>query len=160
MLERGETWEAVRARFRWNVPARLNIARQACDAWAEAEPERLAIVEPLDGGEAREWTYAELKALSEANACALAARGVGRGDRVAVLLPQGAEAAAAHLAVLRMWGGGAAALGAVRAGGAGAPARRLARRGGDHRCGRGGGAGGAAGRAAHAAARPVRGGIP
>lgn len=64
-------------------------------------PEREALV--WEGGS---WTYAELRAAALTAAGALAARGIGAGDRVALVLRNGPEFVAAHLAIA--W------LGAVR----------------------------------------------
>ena len=41
MLERGDTYDDTRARFRWGVPARFNIGVDICDKWA-GEADRLA----------------------------------------------------------------------------------------------------------------------
>jgi acetyl-CoA synthetase len=101
MLERRATFDATRAAFRWQIPARYNIAADICDRWAEAEPDRLALIDVTDAGPA-EVTFADLRDRSAALAHALAARGVAAGDRVAVLLQQGVETAVAHLAALRM----------------------------------------------------------
>jgi acetyl-CoA synthetase len=37
-------WDDLRARFRWRIPPGFTIARACCDVWAEAEPDRVAIV--------------------------------------------------------------------------------------------------------------------
>ncbi len=50
----------------------------------------------------RDYTYGQLARASQRFANALAARGIGRGDRVAVLLPQTPEAALTHLAAYRL----------------------------------------------------------
>ena len=50
----------------------------------------------------RAWTYARLREASNRLANALAARGVRRGDRVAILLPQSAAVAIAHVAVYKL----------------------------------------------------------
>jgi len=55
-----------------------------------------------DEGEARELSYAELDAAAGRLAAALAERGLARGDRLAVYLPNGPEMVAAHLAALRL----------------------------------------------------------
>ena len=50
----------------------------------------------------RNWTFGQLLATSSRLANALAARGVAKGDRVAVFLSQGAELTLCHLAGYRM----------------------------------------------------------
>ena len=88
--------------FRWEIPQKFNIAEAICDRWAKPEPDRLAILTKRPGEPLSPTTYGELATASHALAAALAGRGVSRGDRIAVLLPQGAEAAAAHLAASRL----------------------------------------------------------
>ncbi len=101
MLEHGQTHEALVAGFRWNLPARLNMAAQACDDWAARAPRRLAILD-LSDGEARPISYGELRGMADALAHALVARGVARGDRVGVLRAQSGWTAAAHLAIWKL----------------------------------------------------------
>ena len=50
----------------------------------------------------RNWTFGQLLATSSRLANALAARGIGKGDRVGVFLSQGAELTLCHLAGYRM----------------------------------------------------------
>lgn len=88
--------------FRWNLPERLNMARQACDLWAESDPGRPAIIDVDRSGAARTMSYGEMRERSHRLAHVLAGAGVGRGDRVAVLLPQGWLVPVAHLAAWRM----------------------------------------------------------
>ncbi|MGA0532250.1 AMP-binding protein [Hansschlegelia sp. KR7-227] len=90
--------------FRWEIPERFNIAQAICDRWAIAEPDRVAVLLKRPGETLARTTYGELRAASHALAAALADRGVRRGDRVAVFLPQGVEAIVAHLAVSRLGG--------------------------------------------------------
>ncbi|AUC55085.1 AMP-dependent synthetase [Sagittula sp. P11] len=101
MLERADTYEALRAGFRWEIPDRLNLAEQVCDGWANREPERLAILD-LSEERAERVSYARLHALSLRVEDVLRRRGVAEGDRVGVLLSQSALCAAAHVAVWRM----------------------------------------------------------
>jgi acetyl-CoA synthetase len=98
----GLGWEEMRARFRWPRVRRCNIAEAACDVWARRAPERVALRHLPPDGEARDWSYGELARVSRRFANALAAHGVGRGDRVAVLLPQTPEALLTHLAGYRL----------------------------------------------------------
>ncbi len=90
----------MRAAFRWEVPEQFNIARGCCDDWAEAEPDRPAIID-LSAGR-RVWSYGELREASDRLAGVLSRAGVARGDRVAILLPQRAETMVAHLAAMKL----------------------------------------------------------
>ena len=78
------TYEAVCAAHRWNVPAQYNIAADVCDKHSRDKP--AMIWESFDGS-ARQLDWGELQDLANQAAHVLAARGVGRGDRVAVVLP-------------------------------------------------------------------------
>lgn len=55
---------------------------------AAAHPDRIAVVDPAAGSR---WTYAELDARADRLAAGLLARGIGKGDRVVVQLPNVAE---------------------------------------------------------------------
>ncbi|WP_092778766.1 AMP-binding protein [Jannaschia pohangensis] len=90
----------MRAAFRWSIPERFNIAHGCCDSWAEAEPDRTAIID-LSAGR-RVWTYGDLKDASDRLAGVLARGGVRAGDRVAILLPQCAEVMVAHFAAMKL----------------------------------------------------------
>ena len=84
----------------WAVPERFNMARACCDAWAAVEPGRRALIDLGDGG--RVWSHGDLRDASTRLAQAFAAQGLGRGDRIALSLPQGAAVIVAHLACQRL----------------------------------------------------------
>ena len=88
--------------FRWDIPERFNIATAACDVWAEKDPIRPAIFEVGRDNSVTVTSYATLRLMSNRLAEALTRAGIGRGDRVAVLAPQGRHVPAAHLAIYRM----------------------------------------------------------
>ncbi len=98
----GASYAEALAAFRWRVPERYNIAVDACDAWAAREPDRPAIVEMTDEGPPRILSYGGLAARSSRLANAFAAHGIGRGDRIAVFLPQTADVAVTHMAIYRL----------------------------------------------------------
>src|SRR5215210_6147767 len=102
MLPDIRDYDRLVAAFRWEIPERYNIGVDVCDRWAAAEPERPAILEVAPGGEVTVTTYGALRACSNRLANVLRARGVGPGDRVAVLLPQGAAVPIAHIAVYKL----------------------------------------------------------
>jgi acetyl-CoA synthetase len=87
--------------FRWTVPADFNIAHWACRRWAD-DPARLALRWEDESGETRALTYRELLEASNRASNMLAALGVARGDRVALILPQRPETAIAYLACFQM----------------------------------------------------------
>ncbi|MCS6779905.1 MAG: acyl-CoA synthetase [Geminicoccaceae bacterium] len=102
MLPAARTVEELEARFRWRIPARFDIARGCVDRHAARRPEALALIELRAAGAPRLWTFGELARLSKRSANAMAARGVGPGDRVAILLGQRVETLLAHLAAYRL----------------------------------------------------------
>jgi len=95
-------WAAMRAGFRWDVPEYYNIAERCCDSWALDNPDKVAIIHIEADGARRVWTYGELKRASDGLAASLRARGVQRGDRVAVLLAQCPEVLISHMAAYKL----------------------------------------------------------
>ncbi len=75
----------------WHVPERYNIATDVCDKHPR---DKLSMVHQDPEGAVREVQWGELQDLSGQAANALAAAGVERGDRVAVVLPPTPETAA------------------------------------------------------------------
>jgi acetyl-CoA synthetase len=101
LLDRPESYQAQRDAFRWALPQRYNIGLACADAWAAIDPERPALIR--HGGAAPATiTYGALKSASDRLALALRRRGVGRGDRVALILPQSAETVVTHLAAYKL----------------------------------------------------------
>ena len=101
-IERLGSWEAIRAAHRWVLPPDYNLAHDMVGKWARSEPDRLALIHLGADGTERRYAYGELERLSARLASVLAARGVGAGERVAVLLPQCPEALLTHLAAYRL----------------------------------------------------------
>ncbi len=102
LLFDGRSWEALRTGFRWQIPERFNISSACCDSWARAEPGKLALIDVNKAGGLRHWSYGELKSASDRLANAFRARGLRRGDTVAVLLPQGPAVLIAHFAAMKL----------------------------------------------------------
>ena len=100
MLAKADSYRALRDGFRWQIPERYNIAADACDKWAEGD--RLALIDLKADGREERYSFRDLSRLSNRLANALEAYDVGEGDRVAILLAQGAETAIAHLAVYKL----------------------------------------------------------
>ncbi len=92
MLPDIRDYDRLVAAFRWRIPERYNI-----------EPDRAAIIEVEAAGDAvRPVSYGALREESNRLADALRRQGVGRGDRVAIMLPQCREVAAAHIAIYKL----------------------------------------------------------
>ncbi|MGC7404268.1 acyl-CoA synthetase [Pandoraea pneumonica] len=93
---RYETWYR---NYRWDVPARYNVARDVCD---KHDPQKLAMILTGEGIEDRLVYWQEIQALANRLANAIEAQGVKPGERVAVLMGAGVECAAAVLAILKL----------------------------------------------------------
>jgi acetyl-CoA synthetase len=93
------SYEEICASHRWEVPERYNIAADVCDKHPRDKP--AMIWESFDGT-VRELDWGELQDLANRAAHTLAARGVRRGDRVAVVLPPTPEAAAIFFGVWKL----------------------------------------------------------
>ena len=101
MLDPAPDYETLRAEFRWQIPRRFNMGVAVCDTWAEREPSRPAVIEVVNDARI-EVTYGALRDGSDQLASALRARGVGQGDRVAVMLPHSAAVVIAHAAAYKL----------------------------------------------------------
>ncbi|MDQ1401731.1 MAG: acetyl-CoA synthetase [Actinomycetota bacterium] len=86
----------------WFIGGKLNLASACVDRWAEATPEKPAVVWEGEEGEVRRWTYAELRRRVDALAHQLQGEGIGDGDGVGIYLPMVPETVAAVLAVAKL----------------------------------------------------------
>jgi acetyl-CoA synthetase len=102
VLPDARDYEALCRSFRWQVPAHYNIGLDVCDRWAEREPRRTALLNVRSDGVVEEISYGALRESSNRLANVLAAHGIGRGDRVAILLPQMPAVAASHIAIYKL----------------------------------------------------------
>jgi acetyl-CoA synthetase len=93
--------EHLAAAFHWNLPMRYNIGVDVCDKWC-LEPARIALIHKPAVGECVEYTFADIRRLSNQTANLLLSAGLRRGDRIAVLLPQMPETAIAHVAIYKI----------------------------------------------------------
>src|SRR5438034_394881 len=96
---RSMSYDEICAGHRWEVPARYNIAADVCDKHARTKP---AMVWESFDGTTRELEWGELQDLANQAAHTLAAYGVTRGDRVAVVLPPTPEAAATFFGIWKL----------------------------------------------------------
>ena len=102
MLPNIRDYDQLYRQFRWPELARYNIGVDVCDKWADADPGRLAILNIRADGRTEEISFGWLRETSTRLANTLAAHGVARGDRVAMLLPQTPEAAVGHIAIYKL----------------------------------------------------------
>jgi acetyl-CoA synthetase len=102
VLPAARDYGALYRSFRWQIPARYNIGVDVCDRWAESDPARTAILNVRGDGKVEEVSYGVLREASNRLANALAAHGIKKGDRVALLLPQGPAVAVCHVAIYKL----------------------------------------------------------
>ncbi|KPQ21074.1 MAG: AMP-binding enzyme, partial [Rhodobacteraceae bacterium HLUCCA24] len=100
MLTPAASHEALVRDFRWDLPMRLNMARQVLDTWAEGAPDRVAVLDLSH--ERDEVSYGRLREMADGLAAEFAARGIAPGDRLGVLRSQDAWTLAAHLAAWKL----------------------------------------------------------
>lgn len=68
------------------VPDRFNFAYDVVDRWAAEDPARECLLWVDDLGRERHFTFADMKRLSDRTASFFASLGIGRGDRVMLML--------------------------------------------------------------------------
>lgn len=100
----GRTYDELCANFRWDVPARFNIAEAVVARHARATPDAPALIEVQPSGPPRVWSFATIERDACRLANALSSLGVTRRTVVAVHLSQSAETLVSHLAILKLGG--------------------------------------------------------
>ncbi|MBT9551702.1 MAG: AMP-binding protein [Hydrogenophaga sp.] len=96
--------DELHRRFGWRVPEHFNMAEVCSRRWA-ADPEvaaRTAVIACTADRPDQHHSYGELQQQANRLSNALAALGLRRGDRVAIVMPQRFETAVAYMAVLQM----------------------------------------------------------
>src|SRR5512145_2551282 len=96
-----DRYEELYRSFRWDVPERYNMAQACCGKWA-ADRARFALYWEDESGVTAAYSFWDVQQQANRLANALAALGVKRGDRVAIILPQRPETAIAYIAVFQM----------------------------------------------------------
>jgi len=98
MLKKGRSYQDTATAFRWHVSTSYNIGVDICDRQPATAT---ALICRSARGAVREYSFGDLKRMSNKLANVLAAKGLRRGDRVGILLPQAPETAVAHIAVYK-----------------------------------------------------------
>lgn len=88
--------------FRWNVPHDLNIAQLCCARWATETPDAPAILFEDEAGTRASLSFGQLQRDANRLSNSLRRIGIRRADRVALIMPQGCEAAIAHMALYQL----------------------------------------------------------
>src|SRR5579862_263339 len=100
MLTETNDYDKLCREFRWQIPARFNLATACCDRHADGSG-KLALIYVDEDGSSRRTSFDDLAAMSRRFANVLVADGLARGDRVALFLSQSLELPVAHLAAFR-----------------------------------------------------------
>jgi len=87
--------------FRWDVPREFNIGQACCGRWAR-DRWRFALYYEDEAGHTAKFTYWDIQQDANRLSNVLAALGIARGDKVAIMLPQRPETVIAHIAVYQM----------------------------------------------------------
>ncbi|HVR33875.1 MAG TPA: AMP-binding protein [Acidimicrobiia bacterium] len=95
----GLTYEALRESFRYAIPESFNLGAACTDPH---DPASIAVVSVDRSGAASRTTFGHMSELTSRLAGGLAARGVGRGDRVGVVVPQSLATGLAHLGIWKL----------------------------------------------------------
>ncbi len=81
-----DSYEDFMENYKLNVPERFNFGFDVVDAWAEAEPDKQALLWCDDRGGEKTFTFTDISKLSNRAANWFAAQGIGKGDAVMMLL--------------------------------------------------------------------------
>ena len=90
-----------KANFIWNVPTHFNIGHAVCDKWADGSGRTALICEDRSGTVVN-YSFDDVKSLSNQLANALKRSGLQRGDRIGIFLSQGIETLLAHVAAYKL----------------------------------------------------------
>ena len=96
-----DNFEEARRSFRWQVPGDFNMASAVCDRHA-GKSDAPALLCETSAGQKTQYTFDDLRSLSNRLANAFQSVGVRPGDRVAIILPQRVETGLCHLAAWKI----------------------------------------------------------
>jgi acetyl-CoA synthetase len=95
-------YDDVYRRFTWQLPDRFNFGCDVVDAYAQSEPDKLAVIGCDESGAERRLTFAEVQRSTNRLANTLRNLGVNRGDCVLIMLPRIPEWHLAMVACLKL----------------------------------------------------------
>ena len=72
--------------FKIKVPENFNFGYDVVDAWAAEQPDKLAMLWTNDKGECIRYTFADMKRCTDQTASYFQSLGIGRGDKVMLIL--------------------------------------------------------------------------
>ena len=98
MLTLADTYDDVYRLMQWRVPEFYNMGVDVCDKNADTRPDAVGLIVDDEDGAVTRYSFGDLKRLSNRLANVLGASGVGKGERIGILLSQSVEVAMAHVA--------------------------------------------------------------
>lgn len=101
VLPKANSYEELVSTFHWEVPARYNIGWDCCGRHAR-DRSRFALYFEDESSHTSAYTFWDIQQQANRLSNALAALGVARGDRIAIIAPQRPETAIAHVAAYQM----------------------------------------------------------
>lgn len=84
-------FEDFKANYELIVPEDFNFAYDVVDGWAAIAPDKRALLWTNDQGESREYSFGEIKKLTDQAASYFQSIGIGKGDRIMAVLKRRAE---------------------------------------------------------------------
>ena len=102
VLNRAKSYEVLYGDFRWDIPDRFNMGIDVCDKNAARHPDRTGLIVVEPGKETVNYTFMDLKRLSNQLANLFIANGLERGERIGILMSQSVEVAISHVAAWKM----------------------------------------------------------
>lgn len=81
-----DSYEDFMENFAVKAPENFNFGYDIVDAWATEEPGRRALTWTNPAGEEHNYTFADMKEMSDRAASFLSSLGIGRGDRVMLMM--------------------------------------------------------------------------
>lgn len=100
-LSQYSTHEKAHEDFEWNIPDTYNAGVDVLTQHAD-DPNQAALYHENETGETSQYTFQELERRSNELATALRARGIERGDRIAVVASQRVETALVHVTAYKL----------------------------------------------------------
>ncbi|MDR1539029.1 MAG: AMP-binding protein [Clostridiales bacterium] len=87
-LERTEfkSYQDFKENYKLKIPENFNFGFDVVDAWGEEEPEKMALVWCNDSGEEKRLKFSDISRESGKIANMLASKGIGKGDKVLLIL--------------------------------------------------------------------------
>lgn len=104
LLKNLGSYPAVYKAHEWRIPDYFNIGVDVCNRHAEVTPDKTALIVVEDETEDKEYSFSDIRQLSNKLGNLLSLNGLEKGDRLGILLSQSVEAAISHIAAWKIGG--------------------------------------------------------